>query len=584
MSAEANNQSRSETPPKPPRVVRLLRLVVEALRTSFARLLQVEDQHKLGIYQNVFYSAEFASLNYWLELVFSMGIATLGLITNSAAVVIGAMLISPLMGPIIASGLALSLGDFYLGFKSFLNLLLSLLAAVLLSALITWALPFHTPTPEILARVRPTSLDLGIAVLSGMAGSIVVCRGGRGGGITALPGVAIAVALMPPICVVGFGVGIGWDGAIIRGAGLLFLTNLVAIIFSAFLVFFSVRMDTSAVREEINNWLEQQERQERFYDAIQRTPLRGLLGRVGTLPHRIVLMAMFLLLVALPLQRTLLDLRDQTRTQRAALDEVNRAIPRESIFQQEIEVKPEGVRVRVVAVLPGGFPETKRRQLEENLAARTGRTASVTVIDVATRSEVERLGAASRPVETRIESLEELRGRMWTRVEAAIRTAWPAGAAPLLEFSATTSSSQSSLIVHVVYLSEQNLGHLGEEAVRLAIRERLQATAPRVTFERIPPKMQIVFAGGSDVLPRTSRGDLETVGGVLRRFAFARLRISAPRTAGGRASALGERRLQRLRAYFTDEAKVDANRLETVTVDGPANSLLLTILPAGQAP
>jgi hypothetical protein len=140
------------------------------------------------------------------------------------------------------------------------------------------------------------------------------------------------------------------------------------------------------------------------------------------------------------------------------------------------------------------------------------------------------------------------------------------------------------LVVHVVYLSEQNLGHLGEEAVRQAIRERLQATAARVTFERIPPRMQIVFAGGSDVLPRTARGDLETVGGVLRRFASARLRISAPRTAEGRASALGERRLQRLRAYFTDEAKVDAHRLETVTVDGPANSLLLTILPAAQAP
>ena len=150
-------------------------------------------------------------MNYWLQTAFSIGIATLGLIISSPAVVIGAMLISPLMGPIVANGLALALGDFYLGIKSLISLALSILGSVLLSALITWILPFRTPTTEILARIQPTLLDLAVAILSGAAGAVVVSRGGEGGGVTALPGVTVAVSLMPPLGVVGFGIGVGWE-------------------------------------------------------------------------------------------------------------------------------------------------------------------------------------------------------------------------------------------------------------------------------------------------------------------------------------------------------------------------------------
>ncbi len=94
---------------------------VNLLRRTFAQLLLVNDERALEIYKGVFRNAEVADLNYWLEILFSIGIATLGLIMNSPAIVIGAMLLSPLMGPIIASGLAVALGDFYLGIRALLN-------------------------------------------------------------------------------------------------------------------------------------------------------------------------------------------------------------------------------------------------------------------------------------------------------------------------------------------------------------------------------------------------------------------------------------------------------------------------------
>src|SRR5665213_4035236 len=132
----------------------------------------------------------------------------------------------------MASGLALAVGDLYLGIKASINLLLSITISIAFSGFLVWLLPFHSVTSEIIARTNPNLLDLGIALLSGLAGAVVVSRG-VGDGVTALPGVAIAVALMPPLCVMGFGLGSGVNLEIMGGAGLLFLTNLVAIVASA---------------------------------------------------------------------------------------------------------------------------------------------------------------------------------------------------------------------------------------------------------------------------------------------------------------------------------------------------------------
>lgn len=148
------------------------------IRSRIEHLLAVDEESKPKVYLQVFDAAEVFSLNYALELLLSAGIATFGLVLDSPAVVIGAMLISPLMGPILAGGLALAAADIYLGIKSLLSVLLSSVCAVLFAATLVWLLPFHSPTQEILARTHPNLLDLGVALFSGLAGSIVVCRGG----------------------------------------------------------------------------------------------------------------------------------------------------------------------------------------------------------------------------------------------------------------------------------------------------------------------------------------------------------------------------------------------------------------------
>ena len=157
-------------------------LVRFLLHPSFERLLRIDPESKPDVYIEVFDGADVSNTNYWLELLLSAGIATLGLLLDSPAVVIGAMLVSPLMGPIIAAGLSFAAADLYLGIKSLLQLGLSILASILFAALIVWVLPLDAPTSEIQARTHPNLLDLGVALFSGLAGSLLLARSKSPGG------------------------------------------------------------------------------------------------------------------------------------------------------------------------------------------------------------------------------------------------------------------------------------------------------------------------------------------------------------------------------------------------------------------
>lgn len=156
------------------------------------------------------------------------GIAVLGLLLSSPAVVIGAMLLSPLMNPIIGLGFSLALFDYTEMRRSLTTLAAGALAAVLFTGFIVLVSPLQAPTSEIIARTRPNLFDLGVAMFAALAGAFSIIRE-RGETIV---GVAIATALMPPLAVVGFGLAT-WNLAVAGGAFALFFTNFVTIALSA---------------------------------------------------------------------------------------------------------------------------------------------------------------------------------------------------------------------------------------------------------------------------------------------------------------------------------------------------------------
>ncbi len=170
--------------------------------------------------------------NLWV-LIFAIFIASLGLNTNSTAVIIGAMLISPLMGPIIGMGYSMGVYDFNLLKESLRNFLFMVVVSLITSA-VFFTLPLITTTQsELLARTQPTTYDILIALFGGLAGMVAQTRKERTG--TVIPGVAIATALMPPLCTVGYGLAT-FQFRFMLGALYLFTINSIFIALASFIV------------------------------------------------------------------------------------------------------------------------------------------------------------------------------------------------------------------------------------------------------------------------------------------------------------------------------------------------------------
>ena len=200
--------------------------------------MQFLDNFRLGqekedfqtVSQNIQNGIEFKGTNLWI-LVFAIFIASLGLNVNSTAVIIGAMLVSPLMGPIIGLGFSMSINDLSLLKKSFLSYLFAALVSLATSTLFFLISPINEAHSEILARTSPNIYDVLIALFGGLAGILAISSKLKG---NVIPGVAIATALMPPLCTAGYGLAT-LQFTYFFGAFYLFLINTVFIALATFI-------------------------------------------------------------------------------------------------------------------------------------------------------------------------------------------------------------------------------------------------------------------------------------------------------------------------------------------------------------
>jgi uncharacterized hydrophobic protein (TIGR00271 family) len=226
------SQTVSDRPPKKTLRNRI-RLLLRGLRRPITKERRATVQVKLR-------DSSKPDFSYYLLVILSSIIATMGLLVNSPAIIIGAMLVAPLMSPIIGIGLASITGDGRLLRDGMLSLFLGAVLAVIISVLITLGnlqLPFlilEDIPYEVLSRTRPGPIDLAVALAGGSAAAFALAMPNIS---AALPGVAIATALMPPVCAIGIGLAMErLDVA--GGTFLLFITNAITIAFAATAVFF----------------------------------------------------------------------------------------------------------------------------------------------------------------------------------------------------------------------------------------------------------------------------------------------------------------------------------------------------------
>lgn len=209
--------------------LRLLAALKQFLKDRFN--LEEDKANEEEIITAIKKGVEFRGTNLWV-LVFAIFIASIGLNVNSTAVIIGAMLISPLMGPIMGIGLGIGINDFDLIKKAYKNLGIATVISVLTSAIYFFISPLSDAQSELLARTTPTIWDVMIALFGGLAGIVATTRKSIS---NVIPGVAIATALMPPLCTAGYGIGTG-NFTFFFGAFYLYFINSVFISLSSFII------------------------------------------------------------------------------------------------------------------------------------------------------------------------------------------------------------------------------------------------------------------------------------------------------------------------------------------------------------
>lgn len=423
---------------------------------------------------------------YWLQLLTAMFIATLGLVLGSTAVVIGAMLVSPLMTPIINLGMGLAIGSPVLVVRSAIRFAASSAVVVGGAAVVVLVLPVREVTSEISSRTSPTALDLAIASCCAVAGIYAAVRAGSDTTSTAA-GTAIGIALVPPLCVVGFGLGIG-IGRIAAGAALLFTANFCAIVLVSvlgFLLFGFGSVPVAALERA-------------HAEAFEPTRLSGRIARrlnmfFASRASRVVRIVMpfaLVLLVFVPLRSALGEVAWEVRV-RSAVQEALRGVAAETV-QSQVRIEDHKVSVRIVVI---GNAETARR-IRSSLHERIDRVApktkvSVEVLAVPDSDALARAESAAR--DTPVAPLpgapvwSAARPVMAARDELEhVLEAWPAEACgPLLAWNVAFPRDAAEMTVTVVHVGAP-LGPAASDVLSRAI-ERAGGDRARINDVALSP-------------------------------------------------------------------------------------------------
>jgi uncharacterized hydrophobic protein (TIGR00271 family) len=490
---------------------------------------------------------------YWSVLVLSGAIATLGLAVDSPAVVIGAMLVAPLLGPIMGLSLALAVGDSRLALQSAAVVGGSLIVVMATAAGLTLLLPFRTLTLEITARIHPTTLDLGIAVCSGLVGALVtVVRGSRLS--TAIPGVAVAVALIPPLAVAGFGMGAGWQGRVIWGALLLLGANLAGIVLSGVVVFLVVGMHRDDAVLAARQW-HAQATPNGIARLVCRLPVVGRADVFGSAVGRALLVAGFVALLAVPLTAALKEVVRESRVRGAVSDalallETDGAT---SILWHDVELGADSALARVRVATSVGVGGEAREAFRRRASELAGEPIRLRLEQLpAAAGDASSLRALLRGGQRQRAEADvawpETLGRARTLLEqAAWSLPWPAGVHAVgVSLRLDNSLAAGSDSVEVVYLGAVPLQAQTLDVLANVLRRSVGHAELRVTFARAGPAVVELERPNNAPVSRAdmaqvleSDAALDTVLRVLRRYPGLRPQItSAPGDSVMRAALL----------------------------------------------
>ncbi len=444
--------------------------------------------------------------NYLFMCAASAGIAISGLLLNSPAVIIGAMLVSPLMAPIVRLGLGLTTLNPSRVASASVGLFGGMGVALIISIGVVLFSPIKEATPEILARTSPNLFDLMVATFSGLAGGYALVRG-KGGAIV---GVAIATALMPPMTVVGFGIATA-DASVTTGALLLFLTNIVAISLS-------VTMITIWYGFNRNNWRK-------------------------ALMWQSVVILLVVIPLCWPLFFSLQDiarLSAYTRDARQAIVDSTQVVRGKILDLQVLETGPGKLRVDVTIAMTDYAPEV-RAELLGSIQDKTGTAVDlhVTPLILANPAQLNRSPVAAKILDYRPEVIDRVKSSD-IKAELDVLTFFP------VEVDYDAGSANLTVRVQLDQAISLSTMHSLERA--------LQVKYPKLTVRVIPPAptaQLIYFNAGQSELTTAQIALLEDIAWSFSRHEITRLRLEGRASSdGGGTIELAGNRAALLAEYF----------------------------------
>lgn len=460
-----------------------IRRALRPLRDGLARRFHIDAMTRAATVRAMLLGHERDASSYWLQLLVAMGIATLGLVLNSAAVVIGAMLVSPLMGPLVQLGMGLAVGSGILALRALARTVMSILVVVGAAALLTRALPYQEMTSEIAARTAPTALDLFVAALCAVMAAYTATREAKDAASTAA-GAAIGIALVPPLCVVGWGLGTSLYSAS-KGAALLFTANLCAILLLAVILFLLLGFDDIDLLA-----LEDEAAGERAAEGRVARRIRVLFASRYGLVLRLGLPLALVGAVFVPLRRALIQVQWEVRVRGEVEALVASLAPSDESVRSVIDVKPGRVTVQLVLVGDASNARKLKVDLSKRIEAVSGVVPTVQIVAVPDLASVTRIAEALPHVEPivpaplPVAALPTL-GEPLDAIGLKLDSLWPADlSGDVLDWTVKRegSSPTPSIVIVVEHLGPP----IGEAALRLLSEATRDVVVEELTFHEIP--------------------------------------------------------------------------------------------------
>jgi hypothetical protein len=294
---------------------------------------------------------------------------------------------------------------------------------------------------------------------------------------------------MPPLCTVGYGLGSEFNTRIMGGASLLFLTNLVAIVVSAFAIFLLTGMNSPEVR----GWMELARKDEPMALWISHGRFARVLANSGKLRWRILLLAVLLATIYVPLRTAFVQVAQETMVRGTVQDVVSTLLPSEALVSQQVQLGQDSVAVRLIST--EDVPEAKLHQAEEEIERRSGRRAQITVSSMASQSEfadlLQRLAEPPSPPPPKPEVLtvEEMQQQLMARVQPVVAAVWPPEA-PLQSFN--LQLSPGGITVNAQYASYRRLAEIPLAMIERQLQQQLALPGLTLKAERVPNSLRIL--------------------------------------------------------------------------------------------